>query len=87
MSDEKLVAQMNDARLLNAVDNVLVPALEHKISVKLEQACARFRGGETSFLAEVAYMTAIKDLLLEIRQKQTRGHQAIKELHERAEEK
>lgn len=83
MSDEKLVSLMNDTRLIAACDNVIFPMLENFIQRKLEAVCAEFRGGQTnSLLAGVAYMTAIKDVLNDLKAKQLAGNKAIHKLHD-----
>lgn len=83
MEDAKLIEAMNDARIISACDNVIYPLLTAKISERLQQACARFRGGDKDFIADMAYITGLQDLLQELQSKQTKGNKAIKTLHER----
>lgn len=84
MSDEKLVSMMNDTRLIAACDNVIFPMLENFMQRKLEAVCAEFRGGQTNTLiSSIAYITALKDILNDLKAKQLAGNKAIQKLHDR----
>ena len=83
MTDEKLVELMNDARLISACDNVIFPLLRQRIDNRIRIACAQFRGGKTDFIADIAYIAGLEDVLVDLASKQTQGHKAIDILHNR----
>lgn len=85
MDDEKLVNLMNEARMISAADNIIYPLMEYKIKMRLELACGKFRDGQTSFIDDLAYITALKDIMQELKSKQDNGNRAIQKLHERDE--
>lgn len=80
--DEKLAKHLSEARFINAVENVLFPSLDQLIANRIELACANFRNGETSFIADIAYVTAIKDLSMQLKQKQRQGNHALAKINE-----
>lgn len=81
MSDEKLVSLMNEARLISASDNVLYPLIDLKIKQRLDLACSRFVGGETNFIADIAYIQGLKEIKLKLQQMQEAGNKAALQLN------
>ncbi len=79
--NEKLISIMQDARLVAAADNVIYPMLESKIIGRLEVACAKYRGGETNFISDIAYITGLQDILHELKTMQNRGLTAFEKLN------
>ncbi len=87
MTDEKLATHMHDARLIAACDTIIYPLLETRIGMRLNIACARFREGKTDFVADIAYITGLQDLVTELKQLQTKGNRAYEKLHQNENEK
>lgn len=83
MTDEKLVNLMGEARLIAASENVIYPLIQKKILDKIEQACGKFRNGETGFVSDIAYIAALRDIETDLKSKQLQGSKAIQVLHER----
>lgn len=86
MNDEKLVEFMGEARLIAASENVIYPMIDLKIKNKIESACSKFRGGSLDFVSDIAYITALRDIEMDLRSKQAMGNKAIKTLHEKTKE-
>ncbi len=82
MTDEKLVNLMGEARLIAAADNVIFPLIDKKIEEKINYAVGKFANGEDDFIAEIAYIAAMKDIRRELDFKQTQGNKAVKALHD-----
>lgn len=81
MEQEKLASLMNDARLIAASDNVIYPLIELKITQRINAACAKFSGGETSFVADIAYIQGLKEIKNELKKMQESGNRAALELN------
>ena len=79
---EKEIEQMNDSRLINLAEHLIYPLLDKFVAEKVEEAISKFKDGETSFLSEVAYMSALKDLQISLKGKQLRGNKALNKLEE-----
>lgn len=75
---------MSEARLISAADNVIYPLIEKKIEERVELAVGKFHNGETSFVADIAYIAAFKEILRDLKSKQAQGNRAIEALHEQA---
>lgn len=87
MTEEKLVELMSEARLISAADNILYPLIEKKIQQRLDLACGKFLAGERDFVAEIAYISAFKEILGDLKSKQNQGNKAIQALHEKEKNK
>lgn len=80
MFDEKLENKLRDGRMVAAAEHIIFPQLEKMIADKVQQACNKFLLGETSFIAEVAYIAAIKALADDLKNKQVQGNKAYEKL-------
>lgn len=72
---------MNDARLIAASDNVLFPMIELKIQQRVDLAVGKFNGGETNFVADIAYISGLKMIKNELTKLVTAGNNASLELN------
>lgn len=79
-SDEKLAELMTQGRLIAASDQVLYPLIQKKIQERLNQACAKFNGGEQNFLSDIAYISALKQIENELKSLQKQGNEAYLKL-------
>lgn len=89
METKKLESLMNsaaDARLLNAAENVLMPMLASHMQAKVDIMCANFRKGDREFVADVAQLAYIQELLSSLKSAQTRGNKAIDQLNKNQEQ-
>ena len=80
-SDEKLAELMTQGRLIAASDQVLYPMIQKKIQERLTLACAKFTGGELNFLADIAYISALKQIESELKSIQKQGNNAFVKLN------
>jgi hypothetical protein len=78
---EKLVNSMNDARVISAADQVLYPLIKLKQQQRMDLACSKFVGGEKDFIADIAYIQALKEIEIQLRKMQSNGNQANYELN------
>lgn len=81
VNEEKLAGLMNDARLISASDQVIFPLIKLKQQQRIDLACARFAGGEKDFIADIAYIHALKEIEIQLRKLQTSGNKANLELN------
>lgn len=81
MSDEKLVQSYQDARLVNLAEHLIFPMLLTQLETRIELMCVDFRSGKSDFIAHVAYITAIKDQISELKLLQSRGNRAYAKLN------
>lgn len=81
MDNEKLADLMSESRLVSAADNVLFPLIKLKIQQRIDLACAKFVGGETQFIADIAYIQGLKEIEIQLKKIQMAGNQANYELH------
>lgn len=79
--NEKLISIMNDSRIISASENLIFPMLDLMIEQRLEQACARFRGGESQFVSDIAFITALKDIRDGLSSVQKKGLAAFEKLN------
>ena len=86
IEDQKLVEAMSQGRMINAAENVIYPMLEKKIQERLTQACAKFAGGTTDFISDIAYISGLKDIQNNLKRIQQDGNSAHKTLHEKNKE-
>jgi len=77
---EQLHALASDARLINATEHLLYPLLRGMKSEAVDQMCAKFRGGETNLLTDIAKITVLDDLLKKLQSVQHKGNLAYEEL-------
>lgn len=71
---------MQDARLVAASEQVIYPMIEKMIHDRLESACARFRAGEREFIADIAFITSLKNIYEDLTSLQKRGITAYEKL-------
>ncbi len=81
MSEEKLVSLMNDARLISASDQVIFPLIKLKQQQRMNLACSKFTAGETNFVADIAYIQALKEIEDQLKAMQLAGNKAYEELN------
>ena len=81
MTEEKLAHLFQESRLVSASENVLYPLIKLKIEQRISLACARFVGGETQFIADIAYIQGLKEIEIQLKKIQTAGNQANYDLH------
>ena len=78
---QELHSLMHDARLLNVSEAVLRPLLDKKIEIQIGLICAKFEGGSTDILTDVAKLCAFRDIQRELKKIQQKGSTAMEELH------
>lgn len=81
MSDEQLVNFANDARVINAADQVIFPLLRKLKDDRLNLAAGKFLNGEASFIGDIAYIQALRDIENQLRKMVTAGNKANMELN------
>lgn len=81
MDADKLASLMNESRLISAADNVIFPLIKLKQQQRMDLACSRFAGGETNFIADIAYIHALKEIEMQLRKMQTSGNKVNYELN------
>ena len=72
---------MSESRLISASENVIYPLIKLKQQQRIDLACARFAGGEKDFIADIAYIHALKEIEIQLRKLQTSGNKANLELN------
>ena len=77
-SKERLIEDLNQARLVNISAGVIYPLLEKHEEEKVSAMCAKFTNGETNFLADVASLAYIRELKRSLEVKQKQGESAAK---------
>ena len=83
MTDEKLVELINESRFISASENVLFPLIEKFVQQRLDGMIAKFNGGETNFISDVAYISGLRSLAQNLKSKQTVANKKLGELHGR----
>lgn len=81
--DEKLVHQMNEARMIAASEEIIYPLIDLLIKNRLDLACALFRDGKNNLEPHIAYITALKDIAQDLRSKQIVGNKVVDMAHRR----
>lgn len=81
MDADKLASLMNESRLISAADNVIFPLIKLKQQQRMDLACSKFTGGKTDFIADIAYIQALKEIEMQLRQMQTAGNKINYELN------
>jgi hypothetical protein len=84
--DEQLVEQIHQSRMIDLSSQVIFPLLEKKIEDRLKQACVQFTMGQKDFLADIAYIHALRSLMSELKSKQKQGDQAFLKLDQSTKE-
>jgi hypothetical protein len=79
--DEKLVNIMNEARMIAASEDLIFPMIDLMIQNRIDMACGRFQSGSTDFVADVAYITALKDLSIDLKSKQLKGNRVAEKIY------
>jgi hypothetical protein len=82
MSDEKLAQAFSEGRMIAAVDNVIFPAIHRFKEMRIQNMCGNFRAGKKDFIDDVAYITALMDLEVQLKQAQEAGNRAYRKLEE-----
>jgi len=79
--ENELYSLMHDSRLVNLSEGLLFPLLERKKEAQVALLCAKFEGGESNLLTDVAKLSVYKSLIEELKRIQTKGNNAAKEIH------
>lgn len=82
---ERELRQMGDARLIAATETVIFPMIKLLMQGKVDLMCAKLRQGETSFVAEVAYITALQDLNQDLNMTHSSGNRVFEKINQGAE--
>lgn len=86
MTDEELISTANSGRLINLAEQEIYPLLDKKVSERLQIMTGKFRGGETNFQGDVAYLCALIDMKNNLLATQAKAMQAFKKLEEKSRE-
>lgn len=86
MIDEELIATANSGRLINLAEQEIYPLLDKKIHERMQIMTGKFRGGETNFQGDVAYLCALNDLRNHLTNMQTKARQAFQKIEEKQRE-
>jgi hypothetical protein len=70
-------ALMNDARLIHATEQVVMPVLRKLLEDKLNEATGLVRSGKYDFIAQIAYVTAIQDVMTRLERMKNKGTKMI----------
>lgn len=81
MIDEYLVTIANDARLVNAADHIIYPLIKKLSQERINLASSKFMGGEVNFVADIAYIQALKDIENHLKRLVTSGNRANSEMN------
>lgn len=73
---------LHDARLINISEGVLFPLLKQREENQIALLCAKFDGGDSNILTDVAKLSAFREITRELKRIQTKGHQASEEINE-----
>jgi len=79
--NQKLEAQLSEARFIHASENVIYPLLDKMIEDRVELACGKFRSGERDFSSDIAYIAGLKDLTDYLKRAQTQGNKILETIH------
>lgn len=80
-SGDELFSIAHDARLVNLSEGLLFPLLERKQENQVALLCAKFEGGDSNLLTEVAKLSVIRGLIQELKRVQAKGSKAAEELN------
>ena len=75
--DEKTLNLTQDARLINANENLIFPRLDEMLQGRLMRMVGNFNGGSRDFVADAAYMAALVELRESLKQTQNKGNSAL----------
>lgn len=74
---EKLIALSNDARLVNLAEQLIFPLIENMRQRRVETMLHKYADSKHEYLADVAYIAALNELMQHLRLIQSRGNKAI----------
>lgn len=80
MSMDKLLEEMNTGRAANVVSSYLVPKLQKSIQDTTLQMINKYKQGGTDFIAEVAKLAYIHELIFQMERDSHRGERASEKL-------
>ena len=82
MDSEKLVSLMNESRMLSAAENIIFPLIKLMIDEQVNLMTSTFNGGmKDSFIANAAYISALRALEQRLKRIQLEGNKATLELN------
>jgi hypothetical protein len=73
MTKDEELSILGDSRLINLTEHIIYPYLDKKVQSRIAIMCGKFANGETNFVADVGYLSAISDLKNDLKQKQKIG--------------
>lgn len=80
--EAKLRQQVANSRLVHLNEQIIFPLLQKNSEAAIAALCAEFKAKGTVDLAKVAYLTACRDLALELEAIARRGDHAVTLLDE-----
>ena len=80
MESSVLHELLHDSRAVNASESVLFPLLDKKCEAQVARICARFEGGETDLLTDIAKLVVFRQLLADLKRIQAKGNKASQEI-------
>jgi len=81
METEKLLSQAADAKLVRMNEQVLFPLLNRRIDQCLASLCESFKHDGSVKAYEVAYIAAVRDIMVELGQVARHGERAAEKLN------
>ena len=81
-SQEKLIAQAANARLVHMNEQLVFPILSRNVNQYIDKLCHDLKVQGTIEIADVAYIAACKDLMLELASIARDGDRAFTKLTE-----
>lgn len=75
---------MRDAKLINAVDNLIYPLIDNWLSSQTHQLASYTKAGNTQMvLSTASYIAGLVDIRAELKRLQTKGNSALAKLHDK----
>jgi len=84
MANQKLetdIQKMNDGRLLNGAEHIVFPLINKMITDRVNLACVNFSAGKTEFIADIAFISGLKEIEQKLKRIQNEGNQAHDKLN------
>lgn len=78
---EKLYQSAADARLIHLNEQLIFPLLQTKLDERLASLCEALKFEGTVKMADVAYIAAVRDIMLELKAKAGQGDRATDKLN------
>jgi hypothetical protein len=78
---ERLLNQAANAKLIHLNEQLIFPMLQARVDERLAHLCEAFKTDGTVRLADVAYIAAVRDILMELDTKARHGDRAQAKLN------